>query len=193
MFLTLLALVASLLWVAILLLPWRPWFTREFLDGEPYDCDEDLSNITVLIPARNEEKVIRTTLKGVMAQGNHVKVILVDDQSEDKTAVVAEDVLGKNLKIISGRSLPDGWSGKLWALHQAFEEVDTPLVLLLDADIELKTGILSKLRREMMTQRCTPGFPDGLPSHGFSLGKAAHARLYLLFQAALPVSAFKFR
>ncbi len=154
MFLTLLTLLAAILWFVILLLPWRPWSTREFLDGEPYDCGEDLSNITVLIPARNEEKVIQSTLKGVMAQGKHVKVIVVDDQSEDRTAVIAEGMLEKNLKIVSGRPLPDGWSGKLWALHQAFEQVDTPLVLLLDADIELKAGILSKLRREMMTQRC---------------------------------------
>jgi len=153
MFLTLLALMAALLWFIILLLPWRPWSTREFMDGEPDDCQEDLSNITVLIPARNEEKVIRTTLMGVMSQGKHVKVILVDDQSEDQTAFIAEGMLDKNLKIVSGRPLPEGWSGKLWALHQGFQQVDTPLVLLLDADIELKPGILSKLRREMVTQR----------------------------------------
>ena len=32
MFLTLLTLVAALLWIIILLLPWRPWSTREFLE-----------------------------------------------------------------------------------------------------------------------------------------------------------------
>ncbi len=153
MFLTLLTLVAAFLWIIILLLPWRPWSTREFLDGEPGDCDEDLSNITVIIPARNEEKVIRATLTGVLAQGKHVNVILVDDQSEDKTAVIAEETLDKNLKILSGLPLPEGWSGKLWALQQGFQQVDTPLVLLLDADIELKPDILSKLLREMLRQR----------------------------------------
>lgn len=151
--LTLLTLVGAALWVIILLLPWRPWSTREFLDGEPDDCDEDLSNITVLIPARNEEAVVQATLSGIMAQGKRIKVILIDDQSEDKTASLAGEMLEKNLKIVSGRPLPDGWSGKLWALHQGFQEVDTPLVLLLDADIELKPGILSKLHREMKNRK----------------------------------------
>ena len=153
MLLTLLTLVGTILWVIILLLPWRPWSTREFLDGEPDDCNDDLSNITVLIPARNEEAVIQTTLTGIMAQGRHVKVILVDDQSDDKTASLAGEMFESHLKIVSGRPLPDGWSGKLWALHQGFQLVDTPLVLLLDADIELKPGILPRLRREMMNRK----------------------------------------
>ncbi|OQY46564.1 MAG: glycosyl transferase [Desulfobacteraceae bacterium 4572_87] len=151
--LTLLTLVGTFLWIIILLLPWRPGSTREFLDGEPDDCHEDLSNITVLIPARNEAAVIRDTLSGILAQGRHIKVILVDDQSEDKTASLAGKMRLNNLKIVSGRPLPDGWSGKLWALHQGFQRVDTPLVLLLDADIELKPGILSKLLREMGTRK----------------------------------------
>ena len=151
MTLTLLTLIGAFLWLIILLLPWRPWSTRESLDGEPDDCREDLSNITVLIPARNEAEVIRTTLSGIMAQGNHLKVILVDDQSEDKTVSLAEEMAGTH--IVLGRPLPEGWSGKLWALEQGFQQVDTPLVLLLDADIELKPGILIRLRREMMKRR----------------------------------------
>jgi hopene-associated glycosyltransferase HpnB len=153
MLLTLLTFAGASLWLIILLLPWRPWSTREFLDGEPDDFDEDLSNITVLIPARNEAEVIQATLAGVMAQGRDVKVILVDDQSEDKTTSLAGEMFETDLKIISGQPLPDGWSGKLWALHQGFQQVKTPLVLLLDADIELMPGILSRLRREMMKRK----------------------------------------
>ncbi|MCD6294599.1 MAG: glycosyltransferase [Deltaproteobacteria bacterium] len=153
MLLTWLTFVGASLWLIILLLPWQPGSTREFLDGEPDDCSDDLSDITVLIPARNEAEVIQTTLAGVMAQGRDVKVILVDDQSEDQTAALAGEMFETDLKIISGQPLPDGWSGKLWALHQGFQQVDTPLALLLDADIELKPGILSKLRREMMKKK----------------------------------------
>jgi len=109
MLLTLLTFVGAALWCIILLLPWRPWSTREFLDGEPDDCNEDLSNITVLIPARNEAEVIQATLAGVMAQGRDVKVILVDDQSEDKTAALAGKMFETDIKIISGRpSRTDG-------------------------------------------------------------------------------------
>ena len=152
MLLTLLTLLGALLWLIILLLPWRPWSTRECLDGEPDDNIEDLGDITVLIPARNEADFIQATLVGIKAQGKNVKVILVDDQSEDETAALAGKVFDTGLKIVSGRPLPEGWSGKLWALHQGFHQVETPFVLLLDADIALKPGILSGLRRKMLNE-----------------------------------------
>jgi len=152
MLLTLLTLLGASLWFIMLLLPWRPWSTREFLNGEPDDNSEDLGDITVLIPARNEAKFIQTTLAGIKAQGINVKVILVDDQSEDETAALAGKMFDSRLRIVSGKLLPDGWSGKLWALHQGFQQVETPLVLLLDADIELQSGILSGLRRKMLKE-----------------------------------------
>ncbi len=154
MLLTLLALGGCVLWLIILVLPWRPWSTREFLEGVPDDHGEDLSNITVLIPARNEAKVIHKTLSGIRSQGKNVKVILVDDQSEDETAALARNMLDDRSEVVSGMPLPDGWSGKLWALHQGSSRVKTPLVLLLDADIRLGPGILTELRRKMMTERC---------------------------------------
>ena len=152
MLLTLPTLLGALLWLIILLLPWRPWSTRECLDGEPDDNTEDLGDITVLIPARNEADFIQATLAGIKAQGKNVKVILVDDQSEDETAALAGKMFDTRLRIVSGRPLPEGWSGKLWALHQGFQQVATPFVLLLDADIALKPGILSGLRRKMLDE-----------------------------------------
>ena len=57
--LTLFAIVGAAIWLIILVLPWRPWSTSEFLDGVPAVPQEDLSDITVLIPARNEEEMIQ--------------------------------------------------------------------------------------------------------------------------------------
>ncbi len=47
-----------LIWTAILLLPWRPWSTRESLDSQPSE-NLNLSDVTVLIPARNEALTIK--------------------------------------------------------------------------------------------------------------------------------------
>jgi len=132
-----------------LLLPWRPWATSESLDAVPDFSEEDLSDITVLIPARNEAGVIETTLSGVKAQGDGLNIILVDDQSVDGTVRVAKTCAKKNLHVVSGTSPQEGWSGKLWALEQGLRQVDTELLLLLDADIELKPGILQTLREKM--------------------------------------------
>jgi len=70
-------------------------------------------------------------------------VIVVDDQSTDDTAKIAASF--PNVRVISGQPLPQGWAGKLWALEQGKAHVQTPMTLLLDADIQLQPGILPAL------------------------------------------------
>ncbi len=143
--LTLLAVMPGLLiWLAILLLPWRPWSTRESLDSESTET-LNLSNVTVLIPARDEVETIAQTLTALKEQGEGLNVVLIDDQSTDSTAEKARTVNLNNLQIVSGTSLPEGWSGKLWALEQGRQLVKTSYLLLLDADIVLKPGLIPTL------------------------------------------------
>lgn len=144
------ALPGLLLWWVILLLPWRPWSSRENLEAEHSLSDPDLSQITVLIPARNEASVIGQTLRALQNQGKGLRVILVDDQSHDGTAAIAQAAMpGEQLRIITGRPLPPDWSGKLWALEQGRRHLETPLTLLLDADIALQPGMIAALKNTM--------------------------------------------
>jgi hopene-associated glycosyltransferase HpnB len=144
-----LAAIGAFIWLAIILLPWRPWGTREYMDSPAATPDADLSDITVLIPARNEAEVISTTLSSLKTQGRGLPIVMVDDRSTDGTVTVAQTSGIKNLRIISGEPLPADWSGKLWALEQGFRHVNTPLVLLIDGDIELQPGIVQGLRRKL--------------------------------------------
>jgi hopene-associated glycosyltransferase HpnB len=143
------SLIGAIIWVAILLLPWRPWGTREVLDSISYPPGTDLSDITVLIPARNEAAVIETTLSSLKAQGPGLAIVVVDDRSTDGTAAVAQASGVENLHVIPGESLPEHWSGKVWALEQGFRRVNTRLTLLLDADIRLEPGIVGVLQRRL--------------------------------------------
>ena len=147
--LTLLAITGAITWLTILLLPWRPWSTREVLDASSPSAEEDLSDITVLIPARNEAETIKATLPVLTAQGRGLNIILIDDQSSDGTGQVAPKAVDENLLIIKGKSLPSGWTGKLWALEQGRSHIRTPFTLLLDADIEPLPGIIGELKRAM--------------------------------------------
>ena len=147
--LTLFAIVGAAIWLIIIVLPWRPWSTSEVLEGVANHSQEDLSDITVLVPARNEEEMIKTTLPALLEQGRGLHIILVDDQSTDCTFEVARQIGGGNLRIILGEVPPEGWSGKLWALEQGRTHIDTPLTLLLDADIEANPGIVPELRRAL--------------------------------------------
>jgi hopene-associated glycosyltransferase HpnB len=140
----------SVAWIGLLLLPWRPWGARERLEARGIASETDFAKIAVLIPARNEEENVERTLRALRDQGQDLKIFLIDDQSIDHTKEKAEAVGLKNLTIVDGRELPDGWTGKLWALEQGRKLVTSTLVLLLDADIELAPGMVSALHEKLV-------------------------------------------
>jgi hopene-associated glycosyltransferase HpnB len=145
------ALPGCLIWIAILVLPWRPWSARESLDGDT-SLPDDLDDVTVLIPARNEQDCIARTLRSVAAQGRGHRIILIDDQSTDATVAEAAGLNLAGLRILPGQTLPPGWTGKLWALEQGRREAATDYLLLLDADIELLPGTLPALRAKLRSE-----------------------------------------
>ncbi len=139
---------AAALWGIVLLLPWQHWRNREVLEPSGSET-ADYGDLTVLIPARDEAEVITRTLNALAKQAPGIKVILVDDQSQDGTADFARTVDGLALTVLSGQPLPPEWSGKLWALEQGISKLETDKVLLLDADIELRSGMLAALLVKM--------------------------------------------
>jgi hopene-associated glycosyltransferase HpnB len=143
--------LAAVVWLAILLLPWQPWRNNEVLRLPPFGTPQpdDLSDTTVVIPARDEVEVIGQTLSALAGQGPGLQVVLVDDGSTDGTAEVARAVPGLDLKLVSGQPLPEGWAGKVWALEQGVRQVETPLTLLIDADVALDPGVITALKAQM--------------------------------------------
>jgi len=158
----------AIIWIVILLLPWRPWSTRERLEGGGNSPPPDTSDLTVLIPARNEARQIGRTLAAIRGQAPDVAVLMVDDRSDDGSSEAARAAGLANLRIIEGLPMPDGWTGKLWALDQGLAEVETPQTLLLDADIELGPGIISALLEQRRTKELQMvSLMATLETHGF--------------------------
>jgi len=98
---------AAVIWLITALLPWQPWRNRELLSASP-SAPVDLSDITVVIPARDEADIIESTLRSVQQQGHDLRVIVVDDASSDATAALAKSVGLKHLQLISSTDLPEG-------------------------------------------------------------------------------------
>ena len=104
-------------------------------------------SVTAVVPARDEADCVGQTVASLLRQNypGEFNVVLVDDQSRDATAQVARDAaaaLGATgrLTVLSGRTLPSGWTGKLWAQRQGVEFCEnTPrppdYILFTDADI----------------------------------------------------------
>ena len=79
----------------------RPWSTTERL-VIPAGLDAlDLSDVTVLSPARDEASCIVDTLRALSMQGNIARIVLVDDQSSDGTGQVARSVGLTNLTVFA--------------------------------------------------------------------------------------------
>lgn len=87
-------------------------------------ADDGVLDLSVLVPARNEESRIRECLSSLIAQQPPVReIILLDDRSTDATEQIARELgfcegEGERLRLLRGRELPEGWVGKNWACHQ---------------------------------------------------------------------------
>jgi len=93
--------------------------------------------VSILIPVRNEQDNILTLLRSIGAQDyENYEVIILDDNSEDKTFKVCSDFAAKHhrFKVIKGKPLPYDWLGKNYACHQLAAQANGDYFLFLDAD-----------------------------------------------------------
>uniref|UniRef100_B8HKR2 Hopene-associated glycosyltransferase HpnB n=1 Tax=Cyanothece sp. (strain PCC 7425 / ATCC 29141) TaxID=395961 RepID=B8HKR2_CYAP4 len=141
-----LALASLGCWIGLLLGRGQFWRSDQRLESISSPLEQELKNwptICAVVPARNEASVIARSLGSLLNQDYPGKftVILVDDQSSDGTATIAQATaaqLGQSdrLQILSGQPLPPGWSGKLWAVEQGIQAApSSDYLLLTDADI----------------------------------------------------------
>src|SRR4029077_8675264 len=144
------------IWLSLLLGRGLFWLGRERDNGTAAG-QGPWPSVMAVIPARDEAECVGETGSSLLRQDypGAFRVILVDDQSRDGTAQVARDAaaaLGAadRLTVVSGRALPAGWAGELWAQQQAVELAENlprppDYLLFTDADIVYETGVLTDL------------------------------------------------
>ncbi|MEM8950683.1 MAG: glycosyltransferase [Pseudomonadota bacterium] len=159
-----LSLAAVLAWVYLLLGRDGFWRAQPRLDHY-VDLTENPPPVAVIIPARDEAMTIDTAVRSLLAQNyeGRIDVIVVDDQSRDRTAAIVQALVpeaehSRSLELIGNSDRPPGWSGKLWAIKTGLDHLNTrtdpPAVLLLtDADIAHDPGSLSALMKKMVNER----------------------------------------
>lgn len=97
----------------------------------------DYPFVSILVPARNEERNIEQCVQSLLAQDYpSYELLVLDDESEDQTwTLLSRLAQGKtNLRLLPGRPLPEGWIGKCWACHQLAEQAQGEYLLFVDAD-----------------------------------------------------------
>ncbi|NCN05700.1 MAG: glycosyltransferase [Spirochaetales bacterium] len=101
--------------------------------SEGEDGAKNVPQISVIIPARNEEYRISNLLGSLALQDTKIlEILVVDDSSTDQTAAVA-GILGA--RVITAEPKPDGWAGKTWACWTGAQAARGELFVFLDADV----------------------------------------------------------
>jgi glycosyltransferase involved in cell wall biosynthesis len=93
---------------------------------------ENALEISVIVPARNEEACLAECLRSLVGQaGPAYEVIVVDDHSTDGTRAIAESF---PVTVISADELPSGWNGKCSAAWSGAKAAKGKWLLFTDAD-----------------------------------------------------------
>src|SRR5579859_4208171 len=110
--------------------------------GFPALPESHRPDVTVIVPARDEQDSIQTTLESLTrSQAVHAQIIAIDDRSKDRTGELMDAVALKShdgantLEVIHNRELPAGWLGKPHALALGVARAQAPWLLFTDGDV----------------------------------------------------------
>ena len=100
-------------------------------------------SVSIVIPARNEEKTLPILLASLKNQRFTAdEVIVIDDNSEDKTRQVA---VNEGARVIQSKPLPEKWMGKPWACYQGAKVAKGEILIFLDADTSIEKDGLKRI------------------------------------------------
>jgi chlorobactene glucosyltransferase len=114
--------------------------------------------VSLLIPARNEEDHLPECLEAALKQDDSVAEILIyNDHSTDGTAAVIKTFALRDHRVrsIGPIPLPPGWCGKNFACAQLAEASQGDRLLFIDADTHLTQGAAAQMVAEMSRRQLT--------------------------------------
>ncbi|MFW6224298.1 MAG: glycosyltransferase family 2 protein, partial [Bacteroidota bacterium] len=115
----------------------RQWLRK----GKP----ENYPLVSVLIPARNEEKNIAALLDDLSRHDYpHLEIFVYDDLSTDATFPIVSSKAKKDprIQVLKGGELPEGWLGQNHGCHRLSLHAHGEYLLYLDADVQIKKGLI---------------------------------------------------
>ena len=133
---------------------WRSWLAAT-LPGSVFDQPEpdELIELTVIIPARDEEDCLGACLKSLVNQSEEIfelgrdwELLVVDDHSSDRTAEIARSFAG--VTVLEAGKLEPGWTGKANAIWTAARRARGRWLLFTDADTVHEPGNLRRAIHE---------------------------------------------
>ncbi|MFM7112791.1 MAG: glycosyltransferase family 2 protein, partial [Planctomycetota bacterium] len=143
-----------LAWAALACLPFAALPALVFLGNlrayrPPPAPAGGLPSVSVLIPARNEEKSIGEAIGAALAAsgGIDVEIVALDDGSTDRTPEIVRGLAraDSRVRLEQAPPLPAGWCGKQHACHVLASRARHDLLLFQDADVRLEPEAIGRL------------------------------------------------
>lgn len=103
--------------------------------------------VSIIIPARNEEKHVEKALQSILSQDyGNLEIIVIDDRSTDQTSAILDRMAQSHptLNVSHVTELPPGWLGKNYALYRGAQQAAGEYLLFTDADVVMHRSTLSK-------------------------------------------------
>ena len=120
-------------------------------------------SVSVLIPARNEERNIAAAVEAVLAsEGVALELVVLDDGSTDRTPEILAAIGDRRLRVALAPPLPPGWSGKQHACAALGAAARHDLMVFVDADVRLAPDALARMAGAMQ-RRPELGLASGFP------------------------------
>lgn len=145
--LTIYAVLSSLLWCVVYLKIIRSYYNIPFFDSLVEKERKRWPKLSVVIAACNEGDHIEAALCTLLTQDYpDLEVIVVNDRSEDNTGKILNALSARywSLRVVHLDQLPDGWLGKIHALHIGTKKAKGEWILYSDADVHFEQGVLKK-------------------------------------------------
>ncbi|MGA9152732.1 MAG: glycosyltransferase [Candidatus Nitrosopolaris sp.] len=128
--------------------------------------NNNFPKVSIIVPARNEEKYIGKCLASLLEQDYPTfEIIAVNDLSSDMTGQIMNEYRVKDSKRISVINIvrkPDDWVGKNWACYQGYLKSSGEVLIFTDADtvysrhtVSLAVGQLIEQNLDALTARPT--------------------------------------
>jgi hypothetical protein len=111
---------------------------RAFAPPPPPPPPGDRPQVSVLVPARNEEAAVGRLCRDVLAStGVDLELVILDDASDDGTATVVREIAAADprVRLVAGQPLPAGWCGKQHACWQLARAARHDTWVFLDVDV----------------------------------------------------------
>ena len=125
--------------------PKLEWSARFRIESKP--------KVSIIVPARNEEKSISKCIRSLLSQDyDNYEVIAIDDSSTDETLSIISKLSENDnrLMVVKSPPRPEDWVGKNWACFHGYKKSTGEILLFTDADSVHKSDVLSSAINTMM-------------------------------------------